>query len=160
MLFGVVVAAQQVWDALANRVFDDADCEQLVTSRVWSLDEPCMLERDFNLSALSDRLPNTTYRTKFVYVTDVPRIDECVHALFIVPDTSDGSPKIKISNAHFLVNFKLDDSSNYDCDEKGITVTLFLGNVELDDVKIEYNITGNDVSQDTHFYSYTASPSE
>ena len=107
-----------------------------------------MLERDFDLSKLSNQLPNHTYSTKYVYVKDVPRIDECVHALFIVPEMSGQSePSVTISNAHFVVDFELDSAGGYgNCGE--ISVTLFLGNVNLKDVKIEYYLDGISLADD------------
>lgn len=163
MLFGVVVAAQLFQGVLGDRVFDDADCEQLVTSRFWSLDEPCMLERNFDLSDLSTKLPNDTYSTKYVYVKDVPRIDECVHALFIVPEMSGQSEaSVTISNAHFVVDFTPDNTGGYGkCDE--ISVTLFLGNVNLNEVKIEYYldelITDNEAKKNIPITPYSCMPS-
>lgn len=117
--------------ALDTRVFNDADCEQLVTSRLWILEEPCLLEGDFDLDGLKKYLPNETYSTRYVYVKDIPRIDDCVHALFIVPESSSGSSTpVTVKNAHFLIEFDKESTGGYgDCPE--INVTLFLGDVNL-----------------------------
>ena len=122
-----------------------------------------MLERNFDLSYLSTKLPNDTYSTKYVYVKDVPRIDECVHTLFIVPEMSGQSePSVTISDAHFVVDFEPDSTGGYgECDE--ISVTLFLGNVKLDKVKIEYysddSITDSETKKNIPITPYSCMPS-
>lgn len=47
-----------------------------------------MLEGDFDLANLAEQLPNSTYSTSYVYVNDVPQIDNCTHALFITTEKS------------------------------------------------------------------------
>ena len=107
-----------------------------------------MLERNFDLSDLSNQLPNHTYSTKYVYVKDVPRIDQCVYALFIVPEMSGQSePSVTISNAHFFMEFTLEEPAEYEgCDN--IDVTLFLGNVKLVNVTVDYYSNGLSSSGD------------
>ena len=75
-----------------------------------------MLNNDFDLSKLADDLPNSTYNTSYVYVRDVPRIDNCFHALFIVPEQYDevnGRTYHTISNADILVEFLGDTEGTY-----------------------------------------------
>lgn len=84
-------------------------------------------------------MPNHSYSTKQVYVEGVPRIDKCVHALFIVPQDEDNKSNVTVSNANFFVNVSIDDEDELKtCTE--IYVGLFLGSVDLIDVRLDYYI--------------------
>ena len=98
-----------------------------------------MLEKSFDLSLLQYQLPNHSYSTKQVYVEGVPRIDKCVHALFIVPQDDDNKSNVTVSHANFFVNVSIDDQNELETCPK-IYVGLFLGSVNLTDVKLDYYI--------------------